>query len=411
MKWLGPNWIKVDLDAVYHNLMTIKNLTSAQVCPVLKGDAYGHGIVVLSMFLQQFNPPYIAVSDLDEALEVRSVNSHTPVLVLTPILPEQAEVVADHNITATVANSEVITALAQAASVRRKVLPVHLKINTGMNRVGVAVEQAVTIAQQITQHHYLKLVGVYTHFAAASTDQAYTRLQWQRFLQVKHELEKRGFQQLLWHAANSAALIKFPESHMDLVRTGTLLFGQSVVELPDYVDLHCTWQLFSRIIQVNHVSKGESIGYDQTYTTKRDSIIGVIPIGYGDGIGFGPNQQKFKQQIRSFLVHLVNNPNRVWIGETSYPIVGKIAMGMSCIDLTDYPHPEELYGAIVQVPARRTTINRRVPKLYYLHGKLVLVYWHNKIWKPLTRNGLMSLKEINAVAAKEFLKWRNVYDY
>lgn len=409
MKWLGPTWLAVDLSAIAANLSTIRSLTKAKVCPVLKADAYGHGIAVVSLFLEQQQVPYIAVSDIYEAAELRQAGVNIPVLVLTPILPEQASSAAAHDLTITVSDPKVIEALAEQALTHRRTIKIHLKVNTGMNRVGIPPALALEYARQIAKHKYLELEGVYTHFAEANSDLSFTKTQLNRLLAVKEELEHSGFTQLIWHAANSSALFTFPESHLDLVRVGTALFGQSLAKLPPGIALQNTWNLYTRIIQVHQVAKGEPVGYNQAYIAKRDSLIGVIPIGYSDGLGLAPENHSLRQYLRKTLIHLVHNPLQVSVDGISCPIVGKIAMGMCCIDLTDHPRAPDLYGAVVNIKARRTAVNRRIPKIYTINNKLVLIHWQERYWQPMSRDGLVYVKEISLRAAVEILKRRNLY--
>lgn len=409
MKWLGPTWLAVDLSAIGANLQTVQHFTSAQVCPVIKADAYGHGIKAVSMFLELKGVTGLAVSDVQEAVEIREAGVQTPILVLTPVLPEQASTAIEHNLTVTVSDPRIIIPLAEQALTRQKQLQVHLKINTGLNRIGAAPELAVDCARQILEQKFLQLAGVYTHFAEADSNSAYTKLQLKRLLEVKQAFFDAGLPELIWHAANSSALFTLPESHLDLVRIGTALFGQSRVKLPPDIKLSNTWQLYTRIIQVHCAAKGEPIGYNRTYITKRDSIIGVIPIGYSDGLGLVPNNGGLRRHLHSTIVQLINKPMQVSIDGVSCPIVGKIAMGMSCVDLTDHPHALDLYGAVVSIRARRTAINRRIPKTYFLNGKMVLIHWHERFWQPLSKDGTVYVKEISVKAAQEILKGRNRY--
>ncbi len=406
MKWLGPTWITVDLSAIKHNLVQIKNLTTSAICPVLKGDAYGHGLKITSMFFSDQNIKYLAVSDINEALEIRAANVDVPILILTPLLPVQARSVVENKLTATITTLAAMRALAEQALTQQQQINIQIKINTGMNRVGISSAEIMKFLRELAQHKYLKLEGIYTHFSAAN-HKKYTRDQLKQLLNLKSQLASEGYSELIWHSANSTAFLTIPESHLDMVRIGTALFGQSQVKWPTSQSLRSTWQFFSRIIQITIVAKGASIGYNQTYTTKRNSIIGVIPVGYSDGLGIMVNQKGILHQLGTSFRQLVHNPNFVEIDGCPCPIVGKIAMGMCCIDLTDHPNAINLYGAVVKISTRRTTINRRIPKAYLINNKVVLIDWHDKIWQPLPKNGMIYLKEISTGTATEILQRRN----
>lgn len=402
MKWLGPTWVTVDLDAVAKNIAQIQHLTTAEICAVLKGEAYGHGITITSLFLERYNPAYFAVNDIQEALEIRVCNITTPILILTPCLPEESEEIANNNLTATVNSFELIKALAKQGAKQKRKIKVHLKIDTGMHRIGVKPEDALKYVNYIYQQHYLELEGIYTHFAAANTNLRYTRKQLKILLNLKEILDNENSPHIIWHCANSSALINLPESHLDMVRVGTLLFGQSSTKIPSSIKLSQTWNLYSRIIQLQEVAKGETIGYNQTFITKKKSIIGVLPIGYGDGIGIGI-QSSISQQLRNTLVMLSDNPNRIYLDNQAYPIIGKIAMGMCCIDLSNHPDPLSLYGAIVNIPTRRTTINRRLPTAYSLNNRLILINWQHKLWRSLPKNNRIYLRKVNPTIARQII--------
>ena len=408
MKWLGPTWIKIELDNIVHNLSQIQKLTSAKICAVIKSNAYGHGICVISSLLQSLNLPYLAVSDLMEALEVRTAGVQTPLLILNPNLVHETGEIVQYKITPTVTSEEILLSLAKHAFLQQKRVNIHLKVETGLNRIGVSPAEALKLAQLISEFEYLNLEGVYTHFAAANSDINYTKKQLNHLLVFKSKFNELGFKNLMWHSANSAALVTLPQSHLDMVRIGTMLFGQSTVKkLPHNINLKPTWELYTRIIQIKAVKKGEYIGYNKNFITKRDSVIGVIPLGYSDGLGVRPKDNNFWNPLRTALLNLVDTPNKIYLDHKSYPIIGKIAMGMCCIDLTEHANPHNLYGAVIQIPTRRTTINRRIPKIYQMKGKLVIIDWQNKLWKPFCKNNQIYLKEISTYTAKETLKWRN----
>lgn len=407
MEWVGPTWIEIDLDAVRDNLAALKSLTRARICPVVKSDAYGHGLAVTSMFLQNEGVHLLAVGDLDEALTVRRCGVTVPILVLTPILPQQAPEAVQYSLSVTVTSEALIQVLAELGRTHRRMVSVHLKINTGMNRIGIDPESARTYAELIAKHKFLKLEGVYTHFADADHSLGFTKRQLQRLLEVKPAFEGLGYDRLLWHAAGSSAFFTLPESHLDLVRIGSALFGQTRVQLPPGVVLRNTWNLYTRVVQVQRVAKGEPVGYNQRYTARHDSIIGIIPVGYSDGLGVMPDNYDLWRHLRSALAQFIRRPHQVSVDGRSFPIVGKIAMGLSCIDLTEHPLAPDLYGTAVQVHARRTTINRRIPKVYYISGKPALIHWHGQYWQPLIRNGELYARTLSLQSAKEILERRN----
>lgn len=408
MLWLGPTWIEVNLKNLAHNLSEIKKKSTTKICAVIKGDAYGHGAVVTGLFLTSQNIDMLAVSDLPEALELRSSGVEGPILVLTPPLPPQVPIIITNKLIATVSNLAQVQALAEASAIARIRTKVHLKLDTGMGRIGASLDESMGLCQAILDSPHLVLEGIYTHFASAFNDLKFTRQQLQRLLVFKEQLAARNIFPL-WHSANSAAFLNLKESHLDMVRIGTLLYGQSPVPSQERLALEPTWKLYSRIIQIKSVPKGTSIGYDRTYFTRRKSVIGVIPLGYGDGLGVTPSQETHWQHVRNTILNLLDNPRKVIIDQKSYPIIGKVAMGMCCIDLTDHPNPELLYGCSVEVPTRRTTINRRLPKLYRYESRLEVVWWNQKIYLPFSRDNHIYLHPITHYQKDHIIrKWTQV---
>lgn len=408
MLWLGPSWIEVDLKSLSHNLLEIKKKSTAKICAVIKGDAYGHGAVVTGLFLTSHNIDMLAVSDLPEALELRSFGVKGPILVLTPPLPPQIPLMITHQLIATVSTLQQIQVLAQASKMARTRTKVHLKVDTGMGRIGASLEESKRLCHAILDSPYLLLEGVYTHFASAFKDLKFTREQLGRLFVLKDHLDALGIFPL-WHSANSAAFLNLKESHLDMIRIGTLLYGQSQITNQKTLNLKPTWKLYSRIIQIKPVPKGNSIGYDRTYFTRRDSVIGVIPMGYSDGLGVAPSQESHWQHVRNTILNLIDNPRKVIIDGQSYPIIGKVAMGMCCIDLTDHPNPELLYGRSVEIPARRITTNRRLPKLYLYEQTLEAVWWNQQLYHPSVRDNQVYLHPMNSYQREYIIrKWKKV---
>ena len=172
MEWVGPTWIEVNLSAIRHNLAAIRAFTKAQLCPVIKSNAYGHGLAAIGMFFQLEGIKRIAVSDLDEALMARRSGITIPILVLTPILPQQAPQAVTHDLTVTAASKDLIEILAGHGQARGRLVKIHLKINTGMNRIGIEPESALEYAELIAKYKYLQLEGVYTTLLMLTTTPA-----------------------------------------------------------------------------------------------------------------------------------------------------------------------------------------------------------------------------------------------
>ncbi|NLY10821.1 MAG: alanine racemase [Firmicutes bacterium] len=404
-EWLGPNFVEIYLDAIGNNLKELQKRTTASICPILKGDAYGHGLEIIALYLESQGIRYLGVGDLQEALSLRKVGVKCPILVLCPPFPYQVHSFVRERLTATITDLNIAKLLAREAEKQGKKANVHLKIDSGLGRIGVLPENTISLFKEIVSLKDLVVEGVYTHFASATNNLVFTRTQLDTFLQLKKELERISRDKLIFHCANSAAFIRFSQSHqnMEMARIGTLLFGQSPVKIPRDLKLEQTWKLYSRIVEVKRLPKGSSIGYGRTFITKRDSLIGVIPIGYSDGLGVIPTRENHWQHLKSSLKELMFSSKTVKIDKSLLPIVGKIAMGMCCIDLTNYQLKENVFNLVgnkVELSAKRVLTNPRIPRVYYLNGNIKTIWRNKQAFLPLLKENEVFLQEISARTVK-----------
>lgn len=384
MNW--TTWIEVNLDALAHNLKEIQAQTNAHVCVVVKGDAYGHGAPVVVHWLQRQGTRLFAVSDVEEALAIRSV-SQAPLLLLGPPLVEQLPLVVKKRLIPTIMDFHLIEPLERLASLSGIKQPVHLKVDTGLGRLGVTPENALALAMRIARSPSLILEGVFTHFADGA-DRGQTGRQLRVFLSLKALFAEAGITSPIWHAANSPAFCLGHHTHLDMVRIGTLLYGQGYSGTT--MSLKETWSLLTRVIAVKEVRAGSKIGYGGTYRAKKDMVVGVIPVGYSDGLDIEP-RSTVGVQIRRTLTRIIRPTiSPAYVGDFRVPIVGKVGMNLTCIDLSGLDEVE--LGMIVRLEARRTTINRRLPKVYVHDEKPHFLWWNNRLHRasssaPLTNQG------------------------
>lgn len=370
-------WVEVDLSALERNLKEADARTTAAILPILKGDAYGHGAPVVAAFLKSRGCSAFGVSTVEEALDILHwTRAH--ILLLTPPLPGQLPLVAQHKMTATVTSPETVFQLNRLARMGRTHLSVQIKVDTGFGRLGVAPQDFVSLAETIANASHLHLGGVFTHFPAAASDRAFTRQQLKCFLALKDTLPHAAVDPpVFWHAANSAAFLTLPDSHLDLVRLGTLLYGQVPVP-PLGWELQETWRFKARIIQTRWLPPGHSVGYGRTYRTTRPTRIGVIPVGYAHGLELEPAGSPLRQLKRAAAKALF--PRHPVVQETTpLPILGRIGMGLSCLDLTG---SLLAVGDVVTVHMRRTVVGRQIPRFYYVQGELRCIFWNNQLFSP-----------------------------
>src|SRR6185312_12385041 len=260
-----------------------------------------------------------------------------------------------------------------AAAAARKVLDAHLKIDTGMGRIGVFASEALPIASEVTKLPGLRLQGVYTHFATAmEADLTGARQQLAAFNAVLKDLNASGLRPPIAHCANSAAVLQLPESHLDMVRVGTLLYGQfPAAFLAGRLKLKNTWRMFSRIISVKELPAGWPVGYGAEFRTTAPMRVAVIPVGYADGLAVevaARSRQKPAERLKAALRSL-QGPQRplVMIRGKRAPILGRISMQMTTVDVSNIP--DAAVGDVVEIPCRRVTSNPRIPRVLIDSGE------------------------------------------
>jgi alanine racemase len=297
----------VDLGAVAHNIRALKGLLSRETkfMAVVKADAYGHGAVKIARTVIENGADWLAVTRISEALELREAGIDVPILLFGDVLPDQVPYLAAHDIRVTLTCLETARVIAAAAKGNNDTLKVHIKVDTGMGRLGILHDQFATpdpfvksdnrlasplqCSQEILAIHNLRgieIEGIYTHLANADArDKAHTQRQISRFGSLVEELAQKGLTPPMIHAANSAALIDMPQAHFNMVRPGIAIYGLWPSGETDHtrVCLKPAMSIRSKIIHLKKVSKGFKISYGSTHVTQNSTCIATIPIGYADG--------------------------------------------------------------------------------------------------------------------------------
>jgi len=315
-----PTWVEIDLDAITHNFRAIKNrlAPAANILAVVKANAYGHGMVEVSRRLVKEGVSYLGVASVDEAVVLREAKIKAPILILSSILPKEVKYAINYNLTFTVCDEILASELDKIArKANRKVLA-HLKVDTGMGRLGIWHGEAKGLFEDILGLKNIILEGVYTHFATADEENtSYTVEQINNFKSLIKELEAKGFKIPYIHAANSAGTILFKNSHFSMVRPGLMIYGLYPNEsISKILQLKPALSLKSRIIFLKRTPVGRSISYGATYTTDKDTLIATLPIGYADGLNRG-----------------LSNKGEVIVRKRRSPIVGRICMDHTMADV------------------------------------------------------------------------------
>jgi alanine racemase len=313
-----PTVAEIDLDAIRHNVRVMKP-AGADLMAVVKANGYGHRAVPVANSALQGGATWLGVALVEEGLILREAGIEAPILVLTELPPGSERDALDAGLTPTLYSERALRALAAAASAEG--MGVHVKVDTGMHRVGIPPEQAPELADRVLAAG-LAIEGIWTHFARAEEPgNETTARQLELFLGVCATLEARGIRPRYRHAANSGATMFEPDSHLDLVRVGAALYG--IAPGPDLLgvmDLRPAMTLRSAVTHTKRVPPGHGISYGHRHRTERETTIATIPIGYADGY------------LRS-----LSNTGRVLIRGKRYPVVGSITMDHLMVDCADDP--------------------------------------------------------------------------
>lgn len=323
MNFLHRAWAQIKLDNLKYNLSLVRQAArNSMIMSVVKADAYGHGAVAVARALSSAGTDWFAVSNLEEALELRLANIAEPILVLGTTPPEYAKVLAENNISQTVYCSDYAAKLSQNAAREGVTVNIHIKLDTGMRRLGfnASDDGEIAAAAAACSLSGLHAQGVFTHFASADKDGdpdgSFTAKQYDLFCRAVESIEANGIKFELHHCSNSAATLTRPEMHMDMVRAGIILYGlapSSEVQIDRFKPV---MSLHASVSMVKTVHAGSDISYGRTFTAPRDMTVATVPIGYADGY------------MRAF------SSGRVIAGGKYADIVGRICMDQMMIDVT-----------------------------------------------------------------------------
>jgi len=329
----GRTWAEVSLTTLRHNFRVVQQHIGPEVaiCAVVKADGYGHGATECALALEAEGAPWLGVTDAAEGRALRSAGIWTRILLMTGIWKGEEDGIVSHNLTPTIWEPWHIERLEAAAKKQQLNLPVHLKVDTGMNRLGAPVEALPQLCEELSGAKHLHLEGVSTHFASAEVlDAEEAPRQMKLFEDALAVLREHGFKPPLVHMGNSAAVTARPETWKTMVRPGILLYGyplpttrdgKIVSELSLALTPVLTWK--TRVLTVKDIAAGQPVGYMGTYVTKERSRIAVLPVGYADG-----------------YPRLLSNQARVIVRGEYAPVVGRVSMDLTTVDVGKIPGVE-----------------------------------------------------------------------
>ena len=319
-----PTYAEVNLGAIRNNFLALRGLVApgGRVLALVKGDAYGHGAVPVARVLQSAGVDMLGVALAEEGMELRAGGLRTPILIMGLLPADDIRAAIEYHLAATVDTVETAAQIDAVAAAERRRVHVHLKIDTGMNRLGIRAEEAAALALAVSRMEHLDLAGVYTHLACADCEDGGepSARQLARFKTALEAIRAAGVLPPLVHAANSAALMTMPEAHFDMVRPGLALYGISPCAAAASAPLAPALELKTAVAHLKRVLAGEGASYGHRWRARRDSLLGLLPIGYADGY-----------------------PRALWQGGQARvagrlaPVVGTVCMDTTLIDLTDVP--------------------------------------------------------------------------
>jgi alanine racemase len=361
-------WIEVNTSALRANFTVLKARLhpGCKVIAVVKANGYGHGLEIAARTFTDAGADLLVVTTLDEALRLRSAGITAPILLFAPSFPDEVDLLLEHDLTTTVCDEATIMALSHAAQAKGQKLRVHLKVDTGMGRVGCLWTDAALLAEVCHNDPGLHFEGIYTHFATAyQPGSALFRQQRDTFNALLESLAAVGHRPPLAHAANSAAFFSDPQTHLDAVRPGTVLYGQVPPGVSGGgIELRESWRFCCRILQVKELPAGWSVGYGAEYRCEKPTRVAVLPVGYTDGITVEPGSVfRGKRGLRRWVGENVLHKGQPYatIAGKKAPFLGRVAAQMVCVDVTYIPEAQA--GTVAQVSARRTLVNADVPRI------------------------------------------------
>ena len=319
-----PTAALIDLEALSHNYGEVtRRIGDRKVLAVVKAQAYGHGAVAVSRRLVELGVDMLGVALVEEGTELREAGITVPIVVMGPVRPEQAGVIVRAGLIPVIFTLPVALALSAAAA--GKQVPVHVKVDTGMGRIGLTPEETLTFLPELAKVPGIVPDGIMTHFADADLkDKQFASAQMDRFETLVRSLEERGIAIPLRHAANSAAVLEYDRALLTMVRPGLMLYGYDPLERRGTGDLRPVLSLVSRIAYLKQVPAGVPISYGRTFVTKRESRIATVPIGYADGYS------------RS-----LSNRGEALVRGRRATVAGRVCMDMIMLDVTDVPGAAE----------------------------------------------------------------------
>lgn len=316
---MRPTVALINLSAYRYNLEQIKKkVAPAKVMAVVKANAYGHGLIPIAKTALETGVAYLGVALVEEGIELREKGIQAPILVFGGVDPDQIDLFFEYDLEMILYTKSVAVKVSQQAQRLHKEAVAHVKVDTGMGRVGVPWKQACDLIQSLATMSGIRLKGLCTHFATSDeSDKDFANLQLARFNHVSQQLEAKGIHIPLKHAANSGAILDLPEAYFDMVRPGIMSYGwYPSDETSESVDIKPVMSFKTRIFYIKEIQQGDSVSYGRKYIASHNTRIATLPVGYADGYN-----------------RLLTNQGEVLIHGKRYPVVGRVCMDLIHADI------------------------------------------------------------------------------
>jgi len=384
---LRPAWVEIDLARLRNNLRLIRRdlPKPVRLLAVVKDEAYGHGALDAARIALEEGAWGLGLSTLEEAMTLREAGITAPLLLLGERQEIELPWCVEHDLTVCVNEFHTVRQLARIAKAHGKRVPMHLKIHTGMSRYGVRWDEALPLIDQIITEKSLWLEGVMTHFAQSDeSDKSFANLQFSRFNEVLRVMEQKKFSVKLRHTCNSGGFLDLPHAHLDMVRTGILMYGVFPSSVCRRIPgIEPVMSVKARIAAIQKLKPGEVVGYGMRYTAPSERRVAVLPIGYGDGF---PR---------------VRNQGGALIRGQRAPLIGGIAMDALMVDITDIPEAQMWDEAVIMGRQGGEEINvHDIAKLKNSVSYDVLTNWRLRLRRKAVNGETKTAPELDAVAAK-----------
>lgn len=377
MKNVGLTWAEIDVDAIAHNVKQVKGLLGSEtkLMAVVKASGYGHGATEVARVALANGAEYLGVATVDEGIELRKAGIEAPILVFDCGLPEEAPLFIKYNLILSLGDLKIAGLFSKIAWRVGREVKAHVKVETGLGQDGVRPDDTLSLVKGVKKLGNISIGGIYTHFATAfEKRKEHTYEQFGRFKKALELLNEAGVEISLRHVANSAAVLDLVETHLDMVRVGSLIYGRyPSVDVSQKLDLKPVWKLKTTIMAIREFQENQAIGEGGEFRVKKGMVVATLPIGFSEGFSLVPSGVMVKPYRflgKAFAKY--TKKEGVEIKGQLAPVVGRVSSKHTMVEITRLF--DVMVGETATVPADSLTISSRIPRVYFKNGQPYKVY-------------------------------------